>query len=151
VQDPPPLVHAGRLAALSFHLRKLSLVTRAAVRSRSAIGSVAEQAAASFLQARGYHVLERNFRCRGGEIDLIALDGSTLVFIEVKLRRTLQRGAPIEAVTALKQARIARAAQAYLAYCGRVFARIRFDVISVMRTAARTEITHFKAAFPPTK
>ncbi|MBV8081750.1 MAG: YraN family protein [Candidatus Eremiobacteraeota bacterium] len=126
-------------------------MTRAETRSHSASGSQAEQAAATFLQARGYHVLERNFRCRGGEIDVIALDGGTLVFIEVKLRRTLQRGAPIEAVTALKQARIARAAQAYLAFCGRVFPRIRFDVISVMRTAARTEITHFKAAFPPAR
>lgn len=118
-------------------------------RSTVAAGSAAEQAAATFLRDRGYHVLERNFRCRGGEIDLIALDGGTLVFVEVKLRRTLSRGAPIEAVTALKQARIARAASAYLAFCGRVFGRIRFDVISVMRTSSRTEITHFKAAFPP--
>jgi putative endonuclease len=125
-------------------------VTRAAA-GATASGNLAEQAAAAFLQARGYHILERNFRCRGGEIDLIALDGSTLVFIEVKLRRTLQRGAPIEAVTPVKQARVMRAAQSYLAYCGRVFARIRFDVISVMRTSARSEITHFKAAFPPAR
>ena len=125
-------------------------MTRAAA-GATASGNLAEQAAAAFLQARGYHILERKFRCRGGEIDLIALDGSTLVFIEVKLRRTLQRGAPIEAVTPVKQARVMRAAQSYLAYCGRVFARIRFDVISVMRTSARSEITHFKAAFPPTR
>ena len=110
-------------------------------------GSAAERAAADFLRTRGYHILEHNFRCRGGEIDLIALDGSTLVFIEVKLRRTLLRGAPIEAVTALKQARVQRAARSYLAFSGSVFPRIRFDVISVMRTSARTEITHFKAAF----
>jgi putative endonuclease len=118
-------------------------------RSATAIGSAAERAAASFLHARGYHVLEHNFRCRGGEIDLIALDGGTLVFVEVKLRRTLSRGAPIEAVTPQKQSRLARAAQSYLAFSGRVFPRIRFDVISVMRTSARTEITHFKAAFSP--
>lgn len=125
-------------------------MTRAAPRGGlAAAGTVAEQAAAIFLRERGYHVLERNFRCRGGEIDLVALDGGTLVFVEVKLRRTLSRGAPIEAVTPLKQARVARAAQSYLAYCGRVFPRIRFDVISVVRTSARTEITHFKAAFPP--
>jgi putative endonuclease len=122
-------------------------VTRAAASSSASAGSLAERAAATFLRDRGYHVLERNFRTRGGEVDLIALDGGTLVFVEVKLRRTLSRGAPIEAVTPLKQARVARAASSYLAFCGRVFPRIRFDVISVMRTSTRTEITHFKAAF----
>jgi putative endonuclease len=124
-------------------------VKPAAEHSTTAVGSAAERAAATFLRERGYHVLEHNFRCRGGEIDLIALDGGTLVFVEVKLRRTLARGAPIEAVTSQKQARLARAAQSYLAFSGRVFPRIRFDVISVMRTSARTEITHFKAAFSP--
>jgi len=124
-------------------------VRAASTRSTTEVGSAAERAAAAFLRERGYHVLEHNFRCRGGEIDLIALDGGTLVFVEVKLRRTLARGAPIEAVTAQKQTRLARAAQTYLAFSGGTFARIRFDVISVMRTSARTEITHFKAAFSP--
>ncbi len=117
--------------------------------STTEAGNAGERAAAAFLRARGYHVLEHNFRCRGGEIDLIALDGGTLVFVEVKLRRTLSRGAPIEAVTALKQGRIRRAAQTYLAFSGQVFPRIRFDVISLQLTAARSEITHFKAAFSP--
>ena len=120
---------------------------RIAAQSTTATGSAAERTAATFLRDRGYHVLEHNFRSRGGEIDLIALDGGTLVFVEVKLRRTLSRGTPIEAVSPLKQARVARAAAAYLAYSGRVFPRIRFDVISIMKTSARTEITHFKAAF----
>jgi len=124
-------------------------VKRATTTSATAAGGAAERVAASFLRERGYHVLEHNFRCRGGEIDLIALDGSTLVFVEVKLRRTLSRGAPIEAVTPLKQARVQRAAQKYLAFSGRVFERIRFDVISVLRTSARTEVTHLKAAFAP--
>jgi len=115
--------------------------------STAALGSGGERAAADFLVGRGYHILERNFRCRGGEIDLIALDGGVLVFVEVKVRRTLSRGAPIEAVTALKQARVRRAAQEYLTYCGRIFQRIRFDVISVMKTARNTDITHLKAAF----
>ena len=115
--------------------------------STAALGSGGERAAADFLVARGYHILERNFRCRGGEVDLIALDGGTLVFVEVKVRRTLSRGAPIEAVTAVKQARVRRAAQEYLTFCGRVFTRIRFDVMSVMKTARNTDITHLKAAF----
>jgi putative endonuclease len=110
-------------------------------------GTVGEAAAARYLTERGYHVLERNFRCRGGEIDLIALDGGTLVFIEVKLRRTLARGSPLEAVTPLKQARVRKAAQQYLGFCGRVFGRIRFDVICIMKTPKTTDITHMKAAF----
>jgi putative endonuclease len=116
----------------------------------AALGSGGERAAADFLVGRGYHILERNFRCRGGEVDLIALDGGVLVFVEVKVRRTLSRGAPIEAVTALKQARVRRAAQEYLTFCGRIFQRIRFDVISVMKTAKNTDITHLKAAFTTT-
>jgi putative endonuclease len=78
---------------------------------------------------------------------LIAIDGGVLVFVEVKVRRTLARGAPIEAVTPTKQARVRRAAQEYLTFSGRVFGRIRFDVISVMKTAKTTDITHLKAAF----
>jgi putative endonuclease len=111
------------------------------------VGTVGEALAADYLTGRGYHVLERNFRCRGGEIDLIALDGGTLVFVEVKLRRTLSRGSPLEAVTAVKQARVRKAAQQYLSLCGRVFARIRFDVICIMKSARTTDITHMKAAF----
>jgi putative endonuclease len=115
--------------------------------NRSTEGTAGEAAAARYLTERGYHVLERNFRCRGGEIDLIALDGGTLVFVEVKLRRTLARGTPIEAVTAIKQARVRKAAQQYLGFCGRVFSRIRFDVICIMKTPKTTDITHMKAAF----
>lgn len=117
------------------------------VSTRSSEGTAGEAAAARYLIERGYHVLERNFRCRGGEIDVIALDGGTLVFVEVKLRRTLARGTPLEAVTALKQARVRKAAQQYLGFCGRVFGRIRFDVICIMKTPKTTDITHMKAAF----
>lgn len=116
-------------------------------RSGVAVGGAGERAAAEFLRDRGYHILERNFRGRGGEVDLIAIDGGVLVFVEVKVRRTLSRGAPIEAVTATKQARVRRAAQEYLTFSGRVFGRIRFDVISVMKTAKTTDITHLKGAF----
>lgn len=111
------------------------------------LGTAGERVAADYLREHGYLILERNFRSRGGEIDVIALDGGTLVFVEVKVRRTLARGAPIEAVTPLKQYRVRKAAQEYLAFSGRVFQRIRFDVISVMKTSRRTDITHLKAAF----
>jgi putative endonuclease len=122
-------------------------VNRRTRSTAAALGSGGERAAADFLIARGYHILERNFRCRGGEVDLIALDGSVLVFIEVKVRRSLARGAPIEAVTPVKQARVRRAAQEYLTFSGRVFGHIRFDVIAVMKSAKTTDITHLKASF----
>jgi putative endonuclease len=115
----------------------------------SRIGNEGERATAEYLRARGYHILEHNFRCRGGEVDLIALDGATLVFVEVKLRRSGARGAPIEAVTALKQSRIRKAAQTYLAYSGRMFHSIRFDVVSIMKSGKNTDITHLRAAFSP--
>ena len=114
------------------------------------LGNEGERIAASHLTERGYHILERNFRCRGGEVDLIALDGATLVFVEVKLRRSLARGAPIEAVTPVKESRVRKAAQVYLAYSGRVFTRLRFDVVSVMKSGKKTDITHLKAAFTAT-
>jgi putative endonuclease len=111
------------------------------------LGSSGERAAASYLTQRGYIVLEQNFRCRGGEIDIIALDGSTLVFLEVKSRRANARSSAIEAVTLVKQARVRRAAQAYLTYCGQVFPRIRFDVIAVVPMTKSGGIVHLKAAF----
>jgi len=122
-------------------------VRRPQARVAARLGNEGERATADYLSERGYHILERNFRCRGGEVDLIALDGATLVFIEVKLRRSLARGAPIEAVTAVKQSRVRKAAQVYLAYSGRVFSRIRFDVVAIMKSGKNTDITHLKAAF----
>jgi putative endonuclease len=113
----------------------------------SLTGNEGERLAATHLRARGYHILEHNFRCLGGEVDLIALDGGTLVFVEVKLRRSLARGTPVEAVTPLKRGRVRKAAEVYLAYSGRIFHRIRFDVVSVMKSSRNTDIIHLKAAF----
>jgi putative endonuclease len=120
---------------------------RPPLRVATRLGNEGERTATAYLAERGYHILERNFRCRGGEVDLIALDGATVVFVEVKLRRSLARGAPIEAVTPVKQSRVRKAAQVYLAYSGQVFTRIRFDVVSIMKSGKRTDITHLKAAF----
>ena len=120
---------------------------RSPARAAARTGNEGERATTSYLTERGYHILERNFRCRGGEVDIIALDGATLVFVEVKLRRSLARGAPIEAVTPVKQSRVRKAAQVYLSYSGRVFTRVRFDVVAVTKSGKNTDITHLKAAF----
>jgi putative endonuclease len=78
-------------------------------------GARAESLAAAFLQAQGLRVIERNYRCRYGEIDVIAKDGDTLVFVEVRLRSNANFGDAAASITALKQARLSTAAAHYLA------------------------------------
>src|SRR4029077_11678170 len=78
-------------------------------------GAAAEAIAASFLEAYGLLIVQRNYRCRGGEIDLIARDGATLVFFEVRLRRNRAFGNAAESITAAKRRRLRFAARHYLA------------------------------------
>ena len=82
--------------------------------ARGVAGARAEALAAAFLVARGLVIVERNFRCRRGEIDLIARDGETLVFVEVRLRSRRDFGGAAASITAAKRARIAAAASFYL-------------------------------------
>ena len=77
-------------------------------------GSAAEDAAKTHLEQRGLKLLEQNFRCRRGEIDLIMQDGTGLVFIEVRYRRQNRFGSALESVTPAKQARVVAAARYYL-------------------------------------
>lgn len=96
------------------------------------IGAVYEKRAALFLQKKGYEILETNFRCRQGEIDMIARDGRYLVFIEVKFRRDNSRGLPEEAVGKYKQQKIIQTAKYYLYQKG--FTEdtpCRFDVVGI--------------------
>src|SRR5437879_12187458 len=83
---------------------------------RSVLGAEGERVASRFLEARGYRILERNYRTRRGEIDLIAEDGRILVFVEVKVRLDDRFGGPAAAISRAKQARIARLAQQSLAW-----------------------------------
>ncbi len=78
------------------------------------LGQQAEDLAAAFLQRQGLIIVERNFRVRGGEIDLVARHGSTLVFVEVRLRSRADFGGAAASITAQKQARLIRAAEHYL-------------------------------------
>jgi len=82
---------------------------------RAAAGAHAERLAAEFLAARGLAIVARNFRTRRGEIDLIARDGDTLVFVEVRLRQSQFFGGAAASITRAKGARLTSAAQAYLA------------------------------------
>jgi len=90
-------------------------------------GARAEQLCAELLQGAGLRILARNWRCRHGEIDLIAEEGRTLVFAEVRYRRNSRFGGAAESITDAKQARLVAAAGLYLA--GRPQADCRFDVL----------------------
>ena len=91
-------------------------------------GAAAETLAADFLARRGVEIIARNYRCRGGEIDLIARDRDMLVFVEVRLRSSVAFGGAAASITATKRRRLARAAGHYLAKLGRE-PPCRFDAI----------------------
>ncbi len=93
----------------------------------NADGRAAEALAADHLARHGLKVLARNYRCRGGEIDLVCRDGTTLVFVEVRLRTSRDFGGAAESITAAKQRRIALAARHYLA--GKPWPACRFDAV----------------------
>lgn len=119
-------------------------------RSRSAsLGRRGEEAAARHLAALGYRILERGLRQRAGELDLVALDGRTVVFVEVKTRQAADHGSPADAVDVRKQTRLTRAALAYLKRRRLLEHPARFDVVSIVWPAddAEPSIRHLRNAF----
>jgi putative endonuclease len=102
------------------------------VRAKDALGRYGEDVAARHLIEHGIVVLERNWRCDAGEIDIVGRDGAVLVICEVKTRRTNGFGTPLEAVTAAKAARLRRLAGRWLAASGVRPAHVRFDVVGVL-------------------
>ena len=113
--------------------------------ARRSLGAAGEQQAARWYEAHGYRVLDRNWRCREGELDLVVARRRLLVFVEVKTRRTDRFGTPAEAVTPAKQRRLRVLASRYLAITGARPAALRFDVVSIL--ADRLEV--IEAAFLP--
>lgn len=97
---------------------------------KQARGAAAEDRAAAYLTQQGLKLVTRNFRCRGGEIDLIMRDGASLVFVEVRSRARADFGGAAASITATKQARIILAARHYLAQ-HRVDAPCRFDAVLI--------------------
>jgi len=101
--------------------------------SRRALGAHGEDAVTRWYERRGYRVVDRNWRCREGELDLVASRGGIVVFCEVKTRSSVAFGAPVEAVTWRKQLRLRQLAGRWLAARrGRAPAGVRFDVASVV-------------------
>ena len=117
-------------------------------RERLALGAWGEERAGEFLQARGWTILARNFRCPLGEVDIIARDGNQLIFVEVKTRRTTAFGLPQEAVGSRKQQQLIRVAQWYLKGYKDQRINPRFDVLAVLwQRDGTAQIDHFVNAF----
>ena len=122
---------------------------RAAWRRHHSLGQRGERAAERFLRRRRYKIVARGERGRLGEIDLVAVDGRTLVFVEVKTRTSHDAGHPAEAVGPEKQQRLTRLALAYLKRHGLLEHKARFDVVAVTCApgAKKPKIDHIQNAF----
>lgn len=108
---------------------------RKSKQTKTDAGAAIESLAATWLQQQGLTCIERNFRCKGGEIDLIMRDRGTLVFVEVRLRNRDDFGSAAESVTLAKQRRVIHAAQYYLALrAGHRDEACRFDVLAAKHT-----------------
>jgi len=114
---------------------------------RQLLGAEGERAAERFLRRHGYTIVARNYRCRSGEVDLIALDRATVVFIEVKTRTQAGFGSPFEAVHSRKQRQIQRAALHYLGENHLHDRDARFDVVGVWWEDGRVRCELLKIAF----
>ena len=110
--------------------------------TRAQIGSRGEDLAAEYLSGDGFTILDRNWRCRYGELDIIAAEGEVFVFVEVKTRTGRAFGTPAEAVTHTKLRRLRRLAGIWLAAQGGSWQAVRIDVIEIRLSGPVPEITH---------
>ncbi len=115
-----------------------------------ASGATGESIACRFLEKKGYKIIERNYRCHSGEIDIIAMERDTLCFVEVKMRTNFSYGPPYLSITPQKQHQISLVALNYLARTKRKFGGIRFDVVSIESEKGGEKIKLFKGAFEGT-
>jgi putative endonuclease len=114
---------------------------------RRDLGAFGERVAAAHLEAKGYRIRARNFRCREGEIDIVAEDGDCLVFVEVRTRRGDAFGTPAESVTAAKERRLLTVAKAYLQEHPDIPANQRIDVVGVELSRGRLlAVQHIEGA-----
>ncbi len=104
-------------------------------------GRAGEELALKLLKSSGYRIIERNYRCSYGEIDIIASDAGVLVFVEVKSRSSAAYGLPAESVDARKQRHMIKASTEYMVRNGQVDSPARFDVVSVELDALGTAIS----------
>jgi putative endonuclease len=147
-----------RLAFASFSVSSVSSCSEmlAAIRTwwarRSrpkSLGERGELAAVRYLKRKGYHIVGRQIDLGVGELDIVAVDGRTVVFVEVKTRRSDAAGTPAEAVDELRQQRMTRAALTYLKSHGLLNCAARFDLVAILwpEDARRPTIEHIQDAF----
>ncbi len=119
------------------------------VRRPKSLGYRGERAAEKFLKRKGYKIVARGLRLRGGELDLVAVDGRIVVFVEVKTRRFTATGTPAEAIDARKERHMTRAAMAFIKRHSLEGYSCRFDVVAVTwpQENAKPQIEHIMNAF----
>lgn len=118
------------------------------MRVKDAVGRFGEQVAARHLEAAGLQIIDRNWRCREGELDIVAVDGRDLVVVEVKTRSSTAFGVPAQAVNPIKARRIRALTLRWLAaHPDTVWYAIRFDVIAVIRGRDGVRVEHLVEAF----
>lgn len=115
--------------------------------NRKSLGDNAELQACRYLQGQGLQLLQRNYRCRGGEIDLVMQHGDSLVFVEVRFRTCTDFGAAAETVSAVKQRRVIHCARVYIQRHRQWDSAARFDVVSIEGQAADRRIEWIADAF----
>jgi putative endonuclease len=103
------------------------------VNEKEALGRLGEQAAAEYLASAGMRILDRNWRCASGEIDIVAAERQILVVCEVKTRSGTRYGTPLEAITRAKRVRLRRLAAQWLAAHGVLFDEVRIDVVGLLK------------------
>jgi putative endonuclease len=118
------------------------------MRATDAVGAYGERVAEAHLRGQGMVILDRNWRCPAGELDIVAREGDVLVFCEVKTRRGVGFGHPVEAVTGVKQRRLRTLAHRWLAAHDEHAPELRFDVVGILvRPDRPAVVTHLRAAF----
>jgi len=115
--------------------------------TRIDIGKRGETLAISFLKKNGYRIIESNFRCRYGEIDIVAQDGKTVAFIEVKTKTSNRFGSPTQAIDSRKQRQVSKTALAYISQKRLTNYSARFDVVGINIKGSNSEIELIKNAF----
>ena len=112
------------------------------------LGIYGENLAVTYLIKKGYRIIERNYRFKKNEVDIICLDNEILVIVEVKTRQTAEIGEPWRAVTRNKQKQIIQVANHYLQY-NQIDRETRFDIVSIVHNSYRTDIEYIPDAFYP--
>jgi len=110
--------------------------------AKDTLGKRGEERALVYLQDRGYRLIDRNWRCRQGEIDLIVERDGQTVFVEVKTRTSTAFGHPFEAITPAKLARLRRLVAAWCSHSGRPTTRVRIDAVAVTGTDDAAVVEH---------